>query len=92
MNANMMAKVEKYLELLGEIKGKVGDEATAARILTEVANDRRMEEIREERQNHAQPATTRQLQFLKRLGVEVEADVSKTEASRLIDGEFRSWW
>ena len=88
MKADIQAKVETYLELLGEIKEKVGDEATAARLLTEVAKDVRMDQIREERENHAEPATTKQLQFLKRLGVKVEPGVAKAEASRLIDEEL----
>jgi hypothetical protein len=88
MKTDTKARVEAYLDLLGEIKGQVTDEATAARILTEVAKDVRMEQIREEREIQAEPATQRQLQFLKRLGVEVSAGVSKTEASRLIDQEL----
>jgi hypothetical protein len=88
MKADIKAKVEAYLDLLGEIKGRVNDEATAARILTEVAKDVRMEQIREEREIHPEAATQRQLQFMKRLGVDIPAGVSKTEASRLIDQEL----
>ena len=88
MKADIQAKVETYLDLLAEIKEKVGDEQTAARLLTEVAKDVRMDQIREERENHAQPASTKQLQFLKKLGVQHEEGISKTEASRLIDDEL----
>ena len=88
MKADIQAKVETYLDLLGEIKEKVGDEQTAARLLTEVAKDVRMDQIREERENHAEPATVRQLQFLKKLGVQAESGVTKAEASRLIDEEL----
>jgi hypothetical protein len=88
MKPNVEARLEGYLELLNEIKGKVGDEATAARILSELAKDVRMEQIREERQVHAEPATARQLQFMKKLGVEIEPGLTKAEASRLIDEEL----
>ena len=88
MKPNIQAKVEGYLELLGEIKGKVGDELIAARILSEVAKDARMDQIREERQNHPEPATIRQKQFLKRLGVDIQPGLTKAEASRLLDEEL----
>ena len=88
MKASKQARLDSYLELLSEIKAKVGDEATAARILTELAKDERMEQIREERANRAEPATTKQLQFMKKLGVQVPTGVSKSEASRLIDEEL----
>ncbi len=84
---NIQAKLESYLALLGQIKARVGDEGTAARILSELAKDVRMEQIREEREVHPEPATTRQLQFMKKLGIEIPPGVSKTEASRLIDEE-----
>jgi hypothetical protein len=88
MKANIKAKLDNYLELLNEIKARVGEEATAARILTELAKDVRMEQIREERQVRAEPATAKQLQFMKTLGIEVPAGCSKTEASRLLDEEL----
>ena len=88
MKASIEAKLEHYLGLLNEIKGKVGDELFALRILGEIAKDERMEQIREERNNKAEPATTRQLQFMRKLGVEIEPGVTKTEASRLIDEEL----
>ena len=87
MKASMERRLENYLDLLSEIKGKVGDETTAVRLLTELAKDERMEQIREERNNKAEPATTRQLQFMRKLGIEIEPGITKTEASRLIDEE-----
>ena len=88
MKASIESKVDHYLDLLNEIKGRVEDEQTAARILTEVAKDVRMEQIREERGTKAEPASVKQLQFMKKLGIEPEPGVSKTEASRLIDEEL----
>jgi len=88
MKATVEARLQHYLDLLEEIKSKVGDELFALRILGEIAKDERMEQIREERNNKAEPATARQLQFMRKLGVEVPPGCSKTEASRLIDEEL----
>jgi len=88
MKTTVEARLEHYLDLLEEIKDKVGDELFALRILGEIAKDERMEQIREERNNRTEPATTRQLQFMKRLGIEVPPGCTKAEASRLIDEEL----
>lgn len=86
MNQSMMAKVEKYLELFQQIRNKVGDDIVARTVMQEVAKDRRMEEIREERElRNGEPATTRQLQYLKRLGVETTPGLTKKQASLLIE-------
>lgn len=86
MKANIQTKVESYLEILNEIKAKVSDEASAVRILGEVAKDVRMEQMREEREGmNGEPATAKQLQYLKTLGVQVAPGVTKKQASRLID-------
>lgn len=89
-------KVAEYLELLRGIRAKVGDERTAMNILQEVNKDLRMAQIREERssgQNIGQleadyPATEKQKNFLKKLGVKTPANLTKKEASALIDEEL----
>jgi len=59
--------------------------------LQEVSKDRRSAEIREERETKnsgtqdSQPATEKQKQFMKKLGIEYPADVTKQYASMLID-------
>jgi hypothetical protein len=86
MNQSMMANVDKYLELFQEIRQKVGDDIVARTVMQEVAKDRRMDEIREERElRNGEPATTRQVQYLKRLGVELAPGLTKKQASLLID-------
>ena len=86
-------KVEEYLELLKEIKQKTGDERTALAILQEVNKDVRMDRISFERTNKdpwagAKPASARQMNFLKKLGVEVPDVLTKEAASALIDEEL----
>jgi hypothetical protein len=89
MKEQTQAKIEDYLELLKEIKEKVGDEATAARILSEIARDARMEEIKKERaKTNDAPATPRQIAYLKRLNVPVTERLTKRQASALIDAEL----
>ena len=89
-------RVADYLEALQGIKQKVSDERTAMTILQEVNKDLRMAQIREER-NGGQfeprvevdyPAAGRQRSFLNRLGVKAPANLSKREASALIDEEL----
>ena len=81
-----MAKVERYLDLHGEIARRTSDERLAQTVLVEVAKDRRMQEIREERElRNGEPATARQLEYLKRLGVEITPGLTKKQASILID-------
>jgi len=88
MKQDTQVRLDRYLGLLNEIKGKVGDEVFAMRILSEIAKDQRMDQIREEKTIKAEPVTTRQLQFMRNLGIEAPPGCSKTEASRLIDDEL----
>jgi len=85
-------RVAHYFRLLEHIrmKYKVGEE-TALALLHEVAEDLRVQAEQEgrgpvrETVEGEEPATDRQLQYLKRLGVMPEKGLSKQEASGLID-------
>ena len=84
------AKIEEYLKLLADIKAKTGDERTALSILQEVNKDLRMAQIRVDRENgngngDDRPATDRQKDYLRKLGVKIPANVTKKQASSLID-------
>ena len=86
MKPSMQTKLEHYLELLNVIKSKATDEATAVTILGEIAKDERVDQMREEREiRNGEPATRRQLEYLKALGVQVKPGLTKREASMLID-------
>ena len=89
MDAKTKEKLNTYLELLGEISEKTNDERTAMTLLQEISKDRRMQEIREERgaKNNEQ-ATEKQKQFMKKLGLDFPENVTKKEASVLIDEEL----
>ena len=89
MNTNIENKLEGYFELFEEIKGRVKDDILARAILCEVSKDRRMEQIREEREiKNGEQATARQLQFMKKLGIEIQPGITKQQASSLIDEEL----
>ena len=95
-NKTIEARIEECLKLLGDIKAKVGDERTALAILQEVKRDIRGERAGEDRKNgngysaskqsgEYIPATGSQVNYLKKLGVEVPKALTKEAASELID-------
>ena len=89
MDQNIQAKLDKYLGLFEELKQKTNDERTALTLLQEVSKDRRMEEMREEREaKNGETATTKQMNYMKKLGIDIPPGITKKEASRLIDGEL----
>ena len=95
MKFDMQSKLDEYLRLLEQIKQKTGDERTAVSLLQELSRDRRSAEIREEREsrnsdnnNSSIPATDKQKQFMKKLGIKFPEAVTKQEASLMIDEEL----
>lgn len=94
MKFDMQSKLDEYLRLLEQIKQKTTDERTAVALLQEVSKDRRSAEIREEREtkgsdnSNGQPATEKQKQYMKKLGIRFPATVTKQEASMLLDEEL----
>ena len=86
MEENVQEKLTHYPELSGKIKESVADEATAVRILGEVAKDARMTQVRQEREKqNGESATPRQLAYLQRLSVVIPEDLTKIQASEFID-------
>ena len=94
MKFDMQSKLDEYLRLLEQIKQKTTDERTAVALLQEVSKDRRSAEIREEREtkgsdnSNGQPATEKQKQYMKKLGIRFPGTVTKQEASMLLDEEL----
>jgi len=88
MDENMQARLDSYLELWQEIKQKTDDERTAVALLQEISKDIRTERINAEREaNNSVPATDKQKKFMKYLGIEFPKNITKKEASALIDEE-----
>jgi len=89
MDKSTKQRLDNYLELLDEISEKTDDERTAVALLQEISKDRRMEQIREERRsNNSDTVTFKQKRFMKKLGVEFPEDITRKEASVLIDEEL----
>ena len=76
--------LQDYVSLLQELKANTNDEGTAILLLQEIAKDRRTEQMTA-RGQITQEATPKQLAFLEKLNVEYDAELSKSEASQLID-------
>jgi hypothetical protein len=90
MEANIQDKLDSYLELFEQIKQKTqGDDKLALSFMTEISKDRRMEEIRQEKEaKNGEPATEKQKKFMKKLGMDIPKNATKKEASVMIDEEL----
>jgi len=89
MNENIKEKVEGYLELLDQINAKTEDATTAIVLLQEVAKDLRTERMIEEREARKnEPATAKQKKFMDDLGIDFPENLTKQEASKLIEEEL----
>lgn len=83
-----------YVELFENVKAKVGSDEVALAIVEQVGKDERVERM-QSGSGHAsraesgvvsdQPATEKQLGYLKKLGVEFGEGLTKQQASALID-------
>ncbi len=90
-------RVDFYKQLVDQLTGAVPDSAVVASVVEQVGKDLRMGQILRREGNASngsngwngsdeQPATAKQIGFLRRLGVkDIPAGLSKREASRLID-------
>ena len=89
----MNESVEKYLELFEIVTARVGDGQVACEIVNQVGKDSRCAQMagRPGRDGNTTvdgdetPATSKQIGYLKRLGVVVPEGVTNYQASELID-------
>jgi len=89
MDKDTKERLNAYLELLDEIKEKTDNEGTAVALLHEICKDRRMLQIKQEKAgSNNELATEKQKKFMNRLGIEFTDDITKKQASFLIDGEL----
>ena len=95
METTTQARVEGYLEVYERVNTVVKSAEVTAAIIEQVGKDTRCGWLMNGRSNgngngHSngngdEPATEKQIGFLKRLKVTVPEELSKREASRLID-------
>jgi len=89
MDADTKKRLDDYIELLDEISEKTEDASTAVAILHEISKDRRSEQMRSERQGKKDDTVTfKQKKCMKRLGIDFPDDISRKEASMLIQEEL----
>ncbi len=85
--------IDRYVNLYGEIRKRVQDSAVCAAIIQQVGKDARMEQMHMWRlngktngvNNGDEPATEKQIAFLKRMGITPPHGLTKQAASLLID-------
>ena len=95
MDTATNARIDDYLEVYERVNTVVKSAEITARIIEQIGKDTRCERLMTGRSNgngngrlngnDDEPATEKQLGFLKRLKVEVQEGISKNEASRKID-------
>lgn len=82
-------KISSYVELFTLLRSSVNDEQVAALILEQIAKDARTQLLIQRNGNHKSesdvPATEKQLGYLKSLGADVPAGMTKQQASKMIE-------
>lgn len=91
MDKDTKERLNAYLELLDDIKEKTDNEDTAVALLHEICKDRRMSQIKQEKAGgNDELATEKQKKFMEQLSIKYPRDISKKEASVLIDEELNN--
>jgi hypothetical protein len=87
MEIDIRSKVKNYIELIETIKEQTDDDAVALAIFHEVMNDTRSENSSPKRKvyNSDSPATDKQIEYLKKLGAHIPEQLTRQQASDLID-------
>lgn len=91
MDTTTEERIDEYLEVYGRVKAVVKDAEVVAVVIEQVGKDSRCACLMEGRSNGngngngEQRATEKQIGFMESLGIDVPADCTKREASRLID-------
>ena len=79
-------KIEEYASLLDQIKTRIQDSNEAVVILEQIGKDKRTELIQGlQNSNSDTPATEKQKKYMDSLGIEYSDDVTKKDASGMIE-------
>ena len=92
MDVDISNKVRSYIELIETIKEQTGDDTIAVAIFHEVVKEMRTENksFPKKVYNSDSPATDKQIEYLKKLGVHIPEQVTRQQASDLID-QAQQW-
>ena len=85
MKKEMKESIEHYVELYDAIQVKTGNDDVTAVLLQEIGKDLRTSQISGTSGSGEGPATDKQKDYLKDLGVAFDDSITKKEASEMID-------
>ena len=88
MKIEMENKIEEYANLLVQIKKQIPDSSEAVAVLNQIGKDKRTELTQASQNlnpNSDSPATEKQKKYMDSLGIEYGDDVTKKEASDMIE-------
>jgi hypothetical protein len=86
MDNETQQRMDGYLALFAALSEKIDNDAVAIAILQELSKDRRSQQMQGERtEKDGKPATAKQKDYLRKLGIKFPENISKVEASALID-------
>jgi hypothetical protein len=86
MDGETQQRMEDYLALFAAISEKIDNDPVAIAIMQEVSKDRRSQLMQGERtEKEGRPATAKQKDYLRKLGIKFPENLTKAEASALID-------
>jgi hypothetical protein len=81
-------KIDEYVKLFDEIAMKTDNDQVALGLLKEICKDRRMNRLKSRGYNKDGPATDKQKDFMRKLGIIFTEPISKKEASMLLQREL----
>ena len=86
MDENTNKKMDEYLELFQKLKQETGSDSVALALTQEIAKDDRTNQKQEQLNlKNNEPATFKQRKLMDNLGIKYPKNISKREASALID-------
>lgn len=85
MKEEMQGKLDFYLEAFQAAKQRVNSDQVASVIVQELAKDARMAQQRAHESGQSESATSKQVEYLKKLGVTIPVGLTKQAASGMID-------
>jgi len=94
MNADEYIKLYREIKLgvidIGVTEPELNTQVSIA-ILQEIGKDNRVKATGKEHEKKEEPATEKQIKFLRDLGISFKEGITKKEASALIDREIKGW-
>lgn len=79
-------RVDYYVELYKQLRSKIGNDDAVIALIGEIGKDRRTKEFKfKEKNERVSRATESQIAYLKKLRIDIPENLTKADASRMID-------